>query len=500
VPSMSASRPTILRDPWILGALVVGLAVRLVHLGAAPLWFDEVMTADWVARPWREMLTVCLSDNHPPLYFAIVKGVRDLFGESAWVLRLPSALLGSLAIPLAGAAAAVLASDRRAGRCAAWFAALSPFLVHHGQEARMYALLGALGAANLLALARFTTGRAARLGSLFAASAVALVATHYYSVFYVGGAVLAAIATRLREPRAWLPAAAVATGASAVALLAAALLARHQAGGSYELGWIAFPGALWSLVAGYALLPDTFALHAEGGRAALRYVPIALAAAPALALCAVIALRSLGWRERLTLAVPIATALLAPFAIRLLLGVAVNPRYFQTIVPAVLVLLAVGATARVAWPRLATGAGIGVGVLLAAGTALHLAEPGHGREDIGAASAWLDAHVPAEQPLLVTSREMAYLARYHWARHPIVDYPRPPAVIDQGSADAFAEHLPWHGNRAIYVFGRSWISDPEGALERDVQQRFASCGGFEGRGIRIYCLDHSSTAAAGGSG
>jgi 4-amino-4-deoxy-L-arabinose transferase-like glycosyltransferase len=502
VSSMSSSRPAILRDPWVVGALAVGLAVRLLHLGAAPLWFDEVMTADWVARPWREMLAVCLADNHPPLYFVLVKLVRDLFGDAPWLLRLPSALLGTLAIPLAGAAADALANDRRTARWAAWFAALSPFLVHHGQEARMYALVGTLAAANLLALARFTTGRTARLGILFGASAVALVATHYYTVFYVGGAVLAAIATRPRELRAWLPAAAVASGASTVALVAAALLARHQAGGSYALGWAAVPGALWSLVSGYALLPDTFALHSEGARAGLRYLPIALAAAPALALCAAIALRSLGWRERLTLALPIATALLAPFAIRLVLGVAVNPRYFQTIVPAVLVLLAAGAGARIGWPRVATGAGIGVGVLLATGTAMHLADPGHGREDIGAATAWLDAHVPADQPLLVTSREMAYLARFHWAGHPIVDYPRPPTVVDQASADQVADHLPWHGNRAIYVFGRAWVSDPEGALERDVRQRFASCGGVEARGIRIYCLDHSSTAAAeaGGNG
>ena len=62
-------------------------------------------------------------------------------------------------------------ADRRAGRWAAWFAALSPFLVHHAQEARMYALVATLAAANLLALARFTTGRTARLGALFAVSA-----------------------------------------------------------------------------------------------------------------------------------------------------------------------------------------------------------------------------------------------------------------------------------------------------------------------------------------
>jgi hypothetical protein len=495
-------RSSILADPWVLAALAVGLVLRLVHLGAAPLWFDEVITADWVARPWREMLALCLADNHPPLYFAMVKVVRDVLGDATWVLRLPSALVGLATVPLAAAAAETLANDRRAGRWAAWFAAVSPFLVHHGQEARMYALVGTLAAANLLALARFTTGRAARLGALFALTAIGLAGTHYYTVFYLAGAVLAAVAARPRELRAWLPSAAVASVASTTALLAAAFLARHQAGGSYELGWFAMPGAVWSLVSGYAFLPDTFALHAEGSHAALRYLPVAMAAAPALAACTILGLRTLDWRARLALVLPIATALLAPFAVRLLLGVAVNPRYFQSTVPAVLVLLAVGAAARGTWPRLAAAAGVAVGLLLAAGTAQHLADPGHGREDIGAAAAWLDAHVPADQPLLVTSREMAYLARFHWARRPIVDYPAPPTVADSGSADDIAEHLPWRNGRAIYVFGRAWVSDPDGALERDVRERYATCGEFETRGIRIYCLDQRSAAGtrAGGDG
>ena len=41
------------RDRWLVTALLVGLGLRLYHLGAAPLWFDEVMTADWVLRSWR---------------------------------------------------------------------------------------------------------------------------------------------------------------------------------------------------------------------------------------------------------------------------------------------------------------------------------------------------------------------------------------------------------------------------------------------------------------
>jgi uncharacterized membrane protein len=487
------------RDPWVLAALLVGLALRLLRLGAAPLWFDEVLTADWVSHSWREMIALCLGDNHPPLYFALAKLAHDALGPSAWALRLPSAVLGAAVVPFAAAATAALA-DRRAARWAAWFAALSPFLVQHAQEARMYALVATLAAANLLALARFATGRTTRLGALFVASAVALAATHYYTVFYLTGAVVCAIAVRPRELRAWLPEAAVVSVASTVSMLTAALVARHQGGGSYELGWFALPGTLWSLISGYALMPDSFALHAEGGRAALRYLPVALAATPALLVCAVLGLRSTDRRGRLALVLPCATALLAPFVIRVLLSVPVNPRYFQATVPAVLVLLAIGSTAITRWSGLARAAGIGVGVLLLAGTVLHLSEPGHGREDVLGAEAWLETHVPREQPLLVTSSEMAYLARYHWADRTIVEYPSPRAVVTATSADAVAERLPWRDGRVVYVFGRAWVSDPEGALENDLRRRFASCGRFETRGIRIYCLEQTATAAAAAKG
>jgi len=489
----------IVRDRWVLSAVLVGLALRLVRLGAAPLWLDEVLSADWVSHPWREMVALCLADNHPPLYFVVAKLAHDLLGDAPWALRLPGAVLGAAVVPLAAAAAATLA-DRRAGRWAAWFTALSPFLVQHAQEARMYALVATLAAANLLALARFSTGRTARLGALFVGSAIALAATHYYTVFYLAGAVVCAVAVRPRELRAWLPEAAAVSAASTLSVLTAALVARHEAGGSYEFGWFALPGTLWSLVSGYALMPDTFALHAQGGRAVLRYLPVAIAAAPALAICAFLGLQRLDRRARLTLALPFATALAAPFLVRFVLGVTVNPRYFQATVPVVLVLLAIGATAVGRWPGLGRAAGAGVGILLVAGTALHLAHPGHGREDVLGAAAWLETHVPREQPLLVTSSEMAYLARYHWADRRIVEYPAPRAVVTATSADDVAQRLPWWDGRAVYVFGRAWVSDPEGALENDLRRRFASCGRFETRGIRIYCLEQTATAAATAKG
>jgi uncharacterized membrane protein len=483
------------RDPWVVAALLVGLLLRLVRLGTAPLWFDEVLTARWLEGSWTQMLSLCLHDNHPPLYFALAKLAHDWIGPSAWAVRLPSALVGTLAVPLVAAVADVL-SGLRAARWAAWFAALAPILVHHAQEARMYALVATFAAANLLALARWTTGRSERLGALYALSALGLVGTHYYSVFYVGGTALAAIMARPRPVGRWLPAVATAAAGCVTGLLLAMFLATHHAGGSYTLGWITLPGTLWALIAGYALLPDTFALHEHSARAALPYVPVALVAAPIIAACGVFGLRAAGRPGLLALVLPLVPALLAPLLMPFVLDVAINPRYFQTVVPALLVLLALGASSELAARRVGPALGVGLAGVLAAGTVLHLAEPGHGREDIADAGTWLAAHVAPTQPLLVTSHEMAELARYHWARWPIIDYPPDFATVDGPRAERLAERLAWRDGRAVYVFGRAWASDPDGALEHAIQRRWPSCGTYEARGIRIYCLEQSNQASA----
>ena len=38
-------------DGWVAAALLTALALRLLRLDAAPLWFDEVITARWIMAP-----------------------------------------------------------------------------------------------------------------------------------------------------------------------------------------------------------------------------------------------------------------------------------------------------------------------------------------------------------------------------------------------------------------------------------------------------------------
>jgi hypothetical protein len=482
-------------DRWLYAALLAGAVVRLVGLGTAPLWLDEVVTARWIALPWGEMLRAVLADNHPPLYFAVLKAWAGLAGTTAWALRVPSALASWATIPLIAGVASVL-GGRRAARWAAWLAACSPFLVHHGQEARMYAFVGALSAAQLRLLARFLTGRTRALGAAFALSAAALVATHYYGAFLVVTEMLLLLVARRRPWTAWLPAWIACGLAVTGAFGAAALLATHTTGGTYQPGLAALPGIVWTMVSGYGLLPDPAVLHHDGARAMLPYLPLAVPGLAALLVAVALGLRASSPTARLLLGPTLAVTLLGPYAVGWILpGVGTNPRYAMAGVPALFALLAAGAPARVerGVPLLATGI---VALALVIGAAVHVARPLDGREDVYAAGRWLDTHVPADAPILVTARDMATVATYHWPMRRIVVYPEPSVVVLPGNVDTVADRLPVpQGDRVFFLVGRAWDSDPDGVLPRALGARYRPCPGTAVAGIRIFCFDRDPATA-----
>ncbi len=91
-------------ERWEAGALAallaIALAARLVGLNAS-LWYDEVATlTNFVRLPWRELVTDFSSLNNHMFYSLQAKAAVELFGESAWALRLPALLMGMASLVL----------------------------------------------------------------------------------------------------------------------------------------------------------------------------------------------------------------------------------------------------------------------------------------------------------------------------------------------------------------------------------------------------------------
>jgi mannosyltransferase len=119
---------------------LVALAVRFYELTYHSLWFDEVMSTFWAAKPVGEILRVGLSlaqDKHPPLYYLALHGWMALFGPGDVAVRSLGVIVGALAVlPVYGIGKRL--GGARTGAFGALLVALTPFLVWYSQEARMF--------------------------------------------------------------------------------------------------------------------------------------------------------------------------------------------------------------------------------------------------------------------------------------------------------------------------------------------------------------------------
>lgn len=127
-----------------LAIVVVALALRLISLNQS-LWLDEAIGAVAIKDLSFRSLVINFSrgDNHPPLYYLLLKVWTTVFGYSEISLRAPSVILGILTVYLFYKLIEVYLShinfkSRFLPFFAALFLATSGLHVYYSQEARMY--------------------------------------------------------------------------------------------------------------------------------------------------------------------------------------------------------------------------------------------------------------------------------------------------------------------------------------------------------------------------
>ncbi len=129
-------------------ALLLGLVLRLIGLEARSLSYDDTFSIFLARRSLAEILSGTAADTMPPLYYFLLHFWMSI-GGSAWFIRLLSVLLTLLAIFLLYRLGEIWLGRSAAG-WAAFLAAISPLLIYHGQDVRMYALLVAAQLGYLL--------------------------------------------------------------------------------------------------------------------------------------------------------------------------------------------------------------------------------------------------------------------------------------------------------------------------------------------------------------
>jgi mannosyltransferase len=119
---------------------IISLVIRLINLGKLNLWLDEGVTAQTI----HSGLSYIIRDSFtaeptPPLYNALMYFWVQLFGDSEFALRFPSACFGALSISLVYLIGKKYVS-KEVGVLSAFLLIGNPFYLYYSQEARSYTL------------------------------------------------------------------------------------------------------------------------------------------------------------------------------------------------------------------------------------------------------------------------------------------------------------------------------------------------------------------------
>ena len=175
----------------LIAILILWLAtgLRFYQLDAQSFWNDEGNSARLSERPLNLIIEGTASDIHPPLYYIVLRGWREILGGTEFGLRSFSAFAGILTVA-ATLALGRLFFKRRAGPpqqaarlalVAAFLGAVNPALVYYSQETRMYSMLALLTAVSTIALWRWlNSNHGIKWALVYILTAAAGLYTHYF--------------------------------------------------------------------------------------------------------------------------------------------------------------------------------------------------------------------------------------------------------------------------------------------------------------------------------
>jgi len=175
-------------------SILLAAALRLCLLGHKTFSADEGI-AWWMALGEIE-------HDAPAVYRWVFGGAIRLFGWNEFAGRFPSALFGLLSIPVIYAIGRTCFNSRF-GLYAAFFAAISAYLVPLSQEMRIYSLLGLETLLTLWIFLRILREPQVRWGWWIALLTVGLAGqyTHCFFIFVLGYLGLALLL--VKQPRKW---------------------------------------------------------------------------------------------------------------------------------------------------------------------------------------------------------------------------------------------------------------------------------------------------------
>ncbi len=165
--------------------MLVGLTLRVYHIGAASIWLDEGLSV-FLAKMSLPQLAQALpaTELSPPLYDVVLHYWVIPFGDSEVAVRFVSALFGVLAIPMMYLISEEL-FDEEAGLLGAFILAISTLNVQYSQEARMYSLMVLLALLSMYFFVKLVRKNDLAISAAYILFTTLLLYTHVYGLIVV---------------------------------------------------------------------------------------------------------------------------------------------------------------------------------------------------------------------------------------------------------------------------------------------------------------------------
>lgn len=121
---------------------IISFILRFYKLEYQSLWLDELYSINFSSskNSINEVFNYLKNDGaHPSLYYLIIHSIFRIFGDSGYILRLFSCIIGTLIVP-AGYFLGKNILNKRLAVIFSIIIAFNPYLIKYSQEGRMYIL------------------------------------------------------------------------------------------------------------------------------------------------------------------------------------------------------------------------------------------------------------------------------------------------------------------------------------------------------------------------
>lgn len=169
----------------LIGILVAAAALRIYHIDFQSIWLDEIhtMIEGNPKMPFKEFYDITVfREQMPHFYFWCIKGFSFIFGHTTFTVRLFSALVGVLSIYAIYLLACQM-YNKKAGIIAAALLSVNYFHIWYSQEGRPYILLSLFVILSFYRLIIFIKKSSLKNALLYALFTNMMINTHFFGLF-----------------------------------------------------------------------------------------------------------------------------------------------------------------------------------------------------------------------------------------------------------------------------------------------------------------------------